>query len=88
MKALIGAFNQEKALVGAFLVIVQQVAELMEHYTALNTTHRHPGNLDPAPAPAVVAANLHLTRLQGNYYRNDPLWPTYFLLTLNLLNSA
>ena len=31
MKALVGAFNQEKALVGAFSVIV----ELMEHYTAL-----------------------------------------------------
>ena len=36
MKALIGAFNQEKALVGAFSVIVQPVVEPMEHYTALN----------------------------------------------------
>ena len=35
MKALVGAFNQEKALVGAFSVIVQQVVEPMEHYTAL-----------------------------------------------------
>ena len=35
MKALIGAFNQEKALVGAFSVIVQPVVEPMEHYTAL-----------------------------------------------------
>ena len=35
MKALVGAFNQEKALVGAFSVIVQPVVELMEHYTAL-----------------------------------------------------
>ena len=35
MKALVGAFNQEKALVGAFSVIVQPVEELMEHYTAL-----------------------------------------------------
>ena len=33
MKALVGAFNQEKALVGAFSVIVQPVVELMEHYT-------------------------------------------------------
>ena len=32
MKALVGAFNQEKALVG---VIVQPVVEPMEHYTAL-----------------------------------------------------
>ena len=33
MKALVGAFNQEKALVGAFSVIVQPVVEPMEHYT-------------------------------------------------------
>ena len=33
--ALVGAFNQEKALVGAFSVIVQPVVEPMEHYTAL-----------------------------------------------------
>ena len=37
MKALVGAFNQEKALVGAFSVIVQPVVELMENYTALIT---------------------------------------------------
>ena len=35
MKALVGAFNQENALVGAFSVIVQPVVEPMEHYTAL-----------------------------------------------------
>ena len=37
MKALVGALNQEKALVGAFsvIVIVQPVVEPMEHYTAL-----------------------------------------------------
>ena len=38
MKALVGAFNQEKALVGAFSVIVQPVVEPMEHYTALLRT--------------------------------------------------
>ena len=38
MKALVGAFNQEKALVGAFFVIVQPVVEPMEHYTALSRT--------------------------------------------------
>ena len=38
MKALVGAFNQEKALVGAFSVIVQPVVEPMEHYTALCST--------------------------------------------------
>ena len=35
MKALVGAFNQEKALVGAFSVIVQPVVEPMEYYIAL-----------------------------------------------------
>ena len=35
MKALVGAFNQEKALVGAFSVIVKP----MEHYTALVSSH-------------------------------------------------
>ena len=35
MKAVVAAFNQEKALVGAFSVIVQPVVEPMENYTAL-----------------------------------------------------
>ena len=35
MKALVGAFNQEKALVGAFFVIVQPVVEPMDSFTAL-----------------------------------------------------
>ena len=35
MKAVVAAFNQEKALVGAFSVIVQTVVEPMEHCTAL-----------------------------------------------------
>ena len=39
MKALVGAFTQEKALVGAFSVIVQPVVEPMEHYTALVQGH-------------------------------------------------
>ena len=37
MKALVGKFNQEKALVGAFSVIVQPVVEPMERFTALVT---------------------------------------------------
>ena len=36
MKALVGAFNKEKALVGAFSVIVQPVVEPMDHFTALD----------------------------------------------------
>ena len=35
MKAVVADFNQEKALVGAFSVIVQPVVEPMEHYIAL-----------------------------------------------------
>ena len=38
MKVLVGVFNQEKALVGAFSVIVQPVVEPMEPYTALVVT--------------------------------------------------
>ena len=38
MKVLVGAFNQEKALVGAFSVIVQPVVEPMDRFTALNIT--------------------------------------------------
>ena len=38
VKALVGAFNQEKALVGAFSVIVKPVVDPMEHYTALVVT--------------------------------------------------
>ena len=41
MKALIGAFNQETALVGAFFVIVQPVVEPREHYTALYKIRLH-----------------------------------------------
>ena len=35
MKVLVGAFNQEKALVGAFSVIVQPVVEPMDPFAAL-----------------------------------------------------
>ena len=38
MKAIVGAFNQEKALVGAFSVIVQPVVEPMDRFAALNST--------------------------------------------------
>ena len=38
MKALVGAFNQEKALVGAFSVIVQPAVEPMDRFTALPRT--------------------------------------------------
>ena len=35
LRMVVAAFNQEKALVGAFSVIVQPVVEPIEHYTAL-----------------------------------------------------
>ena len=35
MKAVVAAFNQEKALVGAFFVIVQPVVEPMDRFAAL-----------------------------------------------------
>ena len=35
MKVLVGTFNQEKALVGAFSVIVLPVVEPMDRFTAL-----------------------------------------------------
>ena len=37
VKAQVGAFNQEKALVGAFSVIVQPVVEPMDSFTALSS---------------------------------------------------
>ena len=37
MKAFVFAFNQEKALVGAFSVIVQPVVEPMDRFAALVT---------------------------------------------------
>ena len=41
MKALVGAFNQEKALVGAFSVIVQPVVEPMDRFAALLAIESH-----------------------------------------------
>ena len=58
MKALVGAFNQEKALVGAFSVIVQPVVEPMNRFAALlrNVT----GNIGP------LLSSLSCTRLVIN----------------------
>ena len=41
MKEVVAAFNQEKALVGAFSVIVQPVVEPMDSFTALVLPHTH-----------------------------------------------
>ena len=56
MKALVGAYNQEKALVGAFSVIVQPVVEPMDRFAALDLiqfklcTLRCTGPARPQPA--------------------------------------
>ena len=50
MKAVVGAFNQEKALVGAFSVIVQPVVEPMDHFTALEDFHANVTMADNAGA--------------------------------------
>ena len=50
MKALVGAFNQEKALVGAFSVIIQPVVEPMDRFTALLRSHS-PTWTTPRPSP-------------------------------------
>ena len=39
MKAVVAAFNQEKALVGAFSVIIQPVVEPMDRFAALVTIY-------------------------------------------------
>ena len=38
MKVVVAAFNQEKALVGAFSVIVQPIVEPMDRFAALIDT--------------------------------------------------
>ena len=63
MKALVGAFNQEKALVGAFSVIVQPVVEPMDRFAALlwtisSITAR--AALQPSPALQQLHVDLQL----------------------------
>ena len=49
MKAQVGAFNQEKALVGAFSVIVQPVVEPMDRFAALLNRDIMPSTEWPVP---------------------------------------
>ena len=44
MKAVVAAFNQEKALVEAFSVIVQPVVEPIDRFAALLHWHAGPGD--------------------------------------------
>ena len=59
MKALVGAFNQEKALVGAFFVIVQPVVEPIDRFTALICMETSP----PPPPTCSGVCNLATERL-------------------------
>ena len=55
MKALVGTFNQEKALVGAFSVIVQPVVEPMDRFAALVVIYLLSPAGDPASSSSSVA---------------------------------
>ena len=63
MKALVGAFNQGKALVGAFSVIVQPVVEPMDRFTALVVVSGNmcPGCGGTAPTTTTAAAAVVLS---------------------------
>ena len=68
MKALVGAFNQEKALVGAFPWLWKPVVEPMEHYTALLLT------LTPSPLwPQLYKSQLSI---QSSYNNLTQQWAT------------
>ena len=77
MKALVGAFNQEKALVGAFSVIVQPVVEPMDSFTALHCVHQDASKLHLVPSrhqrPLLYKPDL----------RTQAVWPLAELRALN-----
>ena len=77
MKALVGAFNQEKALVWAFSVIVQPVVEPMEHYTALAQTLCHHD-----AAARITRETLHRT-MAANSLMQLIIFPTHPWLKVN-----
>ena len=57
MKAVVAAFNQEKALVGAFSVIVQPVVEPMDPFAALVTIARAQGAVLRSPGPDIQSTD-------------------------------
>ena len=63
MEALVGAFNQEKALVGAFSVLVQPVVEPMDRFAAIISSYVMSG-------PAVVSNSnsIMISLVSGNSY--------------------
>ena len=72
MKVVVGTFNQEKALVGAFSVIVQLVVEPMDRFTALvNTLLLVLGYCVTVPAVASLTEFLD-SRLAADREPEDP----------------
>ena len=68
MKAVVAAFNQEKALVGAFSVIVQQVVEPMDRFAALITSpDQRFERRGPGSTPSNVAVSGTRTKIWENY---------------------
>ena len=65
MKALVGAFNQEKALVGAFSVIVQL-------HRLINLRH-YSGHRDPAKHRHVIQSVSHITLCHTVSHRSPSL---------------
>ena len=69
MKALVGAFNQEKALVRAFSVSVQPVVEPMDRFTALVWCGIMSGVCATAAAPqlaGVTSGRVRFRDVPGN----------------------
>ena len=58
MKAVVAAFNHEKALVGAFSVIVQPVVEPMDRFAALAGTDSILGRCAVSAVPPCTAARV------------------------------
>ena len=94
MKAVVAAFNQEKALVGAFSVIVQPVVETMDRFTALviivdllvSRVSASAGPCSHLPAAGggpVTAGRRHLAP-RGHGVRGLLALPRYFILELHM----
>ena len=84
MKAVVvvAAFNQEKALVGAFSVITNLRMELFEalvymHYAVLYNVHMDGSRSDLSAAHASNYDNNKCTLFMGNYRNDGPLMLPY-----------
>ena len=78
MKALVGAFNQEKALVGAFSVIVEPVVEPMDSFTALVFTETQSDSMtegDPEDCCCYTGPQSCIYMVTGYYNYADEITP-------------